>query len=400
MQHDIIKPRLRKNKTMQKTKQLTNSNILRAALMLVVVAGVAGGAKITHANQFDQQIRELSHQNATTQGVVSGLQTEATSYQDAIGRLQLQIDGIRAQIANNQAQQAVLQTQITANQATIASKKSDLGATIKAMYIDGDISTIEQLATSKDLSDFVDKEEYRNAVQGQLNAKIKEVAVLQANLQTQKNQADALLKEQRDQNSRLAADQSQQGQMLAYNSGQQAAFTSQISANTSKIAELKRKQAQENIRLFGGGSGGGMIGGGGYPWGNAACIHTGRVDGACPNYDWAVNGAIFNFSLGGYGYRNCTDWVAFRAKVAGDRVPSGLGNAKTWDDRAPSFSTPKVGAAAVSNSGIYGHVMYVEAVHGDGSITISDYNRAGTGKYDTSRLSAGAASNLRYVYFN
>lgn len=93
-----------------------------------------------------------------------------------------------------------------------------------------------------------------------------------------------------------------------------------------------------------------------------------------------------------------------RVKVAGGHVPSGLGHAKLWDDRAPSYgyavsSAPRVGSAAVSNNGYYGHVMYVEAVNADGSIVVSDYNRAGTGKYDMNTLSASTASNLRYVYF-
>lgn len=38
---------------------------------------------------------------------------------------------------------------------------------------------------------------------------------------------------------------------------------------------------------------------------------------------------------------------------------------------------PRAGAAAVIMGGAYGHVMYVESVNGDGTITVSDYNGLG-----------------------
>jgi surface antigen len=40
--------------------------------------------------------------------------------------------------------------------------------------------------------------------------------------------------------------------------------------------------------------------------------------------------------------------------------------------------------------------MYVEKVNADGTITVSDYNRAGTGKYDVNVISP---SGLVFVYF-
>ena len=61
-----------------------------------------------------------------------------------------------------------------------------------------------------------------------------------------------------------------------------------------------------------------------------------------------------------------------------------------------SGSTPKAGAAAVMNIGYYGHVMYVESVNGDGTITVSDYNFAWDGLY---RNYTRSASGLTYIYF-
>src|SRR5690606_30465490 len=129
-----------------------------------------------------------------------------------------------------------------------------------------------------------------------------------------------------------------------------------------------------------------QVGGGGYPWGYAPCLTGGHVQGYCNGYMWGYNGNFYNWANGGYAYRNCTDYVAWRVGA-----PGGLGNAKYWNDRAPAYgytvsSTPRVGAAAISEVGYYGHVMYVEAVNGDGSIVISDYNRQYTGEYMVTTL--------------
>lgn len=354
------------------------------------------------ADRFDVQINELESENDKKEDKVQALEIEADSLQGVINKLQSQINGLEAKIATNQTKKAELEKDIEKAEIELEKQKDLLGQNIKAMYLEGDISTLEMLASSKDLSDFVDKEQYRNSVKDKIRDTLDKVNALKLQLNTQKDKVEKLLREQEQLRGQIAAQKNEQHRLLNLNVSQQAAFEKQIKQNQSKIAELRQQQVLENIRLFG--SSGGITGGGGYPWGRAKCLHTGQVEGYCSNYDWAVDGSVWNWKTGGYGYRNCTDWVAYRVRVAGGNVPSGLGNANSWDDRAPDYgyrvsSVPRKGAAAVSNSGYYGHVMYVEAVNGDGSVVVSDYNRAGTGKYDATTLNAGTASTLRYVYF-
>jgi surface antigen len=370
---------------MQKIKKLSSNSSLRAALLILAVFAVLGGVKIVHADQYDAAINALNSQNESARGVLNGLQTQAGSYQEVINRLQAQIDSVRGQIAANQAQQAELQRQIAENQATIADKKSDLGATIKAMYIDGDISTIEQLATSKDLSDYVDKEEYRTSVQTQLNEKIKEIASLQAKLQTQKGTLDGLLKSQQAQNAQLSSDQEKQNQLLAYNEGQQSAYNSQIAANSGQIAALRKAQIAANARFSGGAAGSGPTCGGGYPaiWCNA------------PQDSLLDSWGMYN--------RECVSYTAFKVAASGRYMPywGGVGNANQWDDNArragiPVDGSPRAGDVAISNSGFYGHAMYVESVNSNGTINISQYNASLDGRYSTNTISRGS---LVFIHF-
>jgi peptidoglycan DL-endopeptidase CwlO len=317
---------------------------------------------------------------------VNGLLSEATSYQDAINNLQAQIDAIRAALADNQAKQVEVQRQIIEAQAKIDQQKAYLSESVKVMYIDGQLSSIEQLASSRNLSDYIDKEEYRTSVQNKIDEMIKEIAALQLKLQGQKQDLDVLIANQKQQNDQLAAAQSQQQQMLAYNESQQAAYNQQISSNNGKIAELRRQQVIANSRFLGGTAGTGSPCGGGYParWCNLpmdAVIDT-----------WGM----YN--------RECVSYTAFRVAASGRYMPywGGIGNANQWDDNArragiPVDQSPRVGDVAVSNAGYYGHVMYVEGVNGDGTINISQYNAGFDGLYSVRyNLPVG---NLVFIHF-
>ena len=135
--------------------------------------------------------------------------------------------------------------------------------------------------------------------------------------------------------------------------------------------------------------------GGGYPYDAAA---------NCANqfgtYSWCIdenrNGSYTSeeqYSARGFSYRNCTDYVAQKITSLGKTFDNTLGgrrfgNAINWDDNARALgwtvsATPKPRAIAVLNSGTYGHVAFVESVNADGSVNVSEYNRAGTGVYGT-----------------
>lgn len=81
-------------------------------------------------------------------------------------------------------------------------------------------------------------------------------------------------------------------------------------------------------------------------------------------------------------------------------LPNNLGNANTWVSRASSQgygtgSTPRVGAVAYQPASSLGHVAYVEAVHNDGTVTVSEMNWRGLYVVTERRV---AASTFTYIY--
>ena len=366
---------------------------LKIAVFAMALAGLLGGAAVVHADQFDAQINALNAKNNDARNVLGGLTAVAGSYQEKIAQLQSQVSSVEAALSASQSRQAVLQDQITAAKAKIALQRKYLGEDIKAMYVDGQLSTIEALATSKNLGDYIDKEEYRTAVQNKINASIKQIAVQQEALQKQKAELDGLVAAQQQQQQLLASKRNEQQQMLSYNQSQQAGYNQQISSNNTQIAALRRQQVAANSRFIGSYSpGSGATCGGGYPGWLCNASQDSIID------PWGM----YNRECVSYtAYKVHADYLAGRNSVD---MPywGGRGNANQWDDNARRMGlrvdqSPEPGAIAVSNSGYYGHVMYVESVNGDGTFNLSQYNASWDGRYST--RSGVSVGSLVFIHF-
>lgn len=367
------------------------ASLLSLATIAVLVAGFTVVPRV-FADQYDAQIKALQEQNASKLDAVDQLKAQASSYQDAINLLQGQISALQGQINDNLAKQADLQNKITESQAELDKQKSILGENIRVMYVEGQITTIEMLATSKNLSDFVDKEEYRTAVKNKIQTTLKQIAILQNQLKEQKTQVENLLADQRNQQAQLDASKAEQNRLLSLNTSQQTAFNNEINGNKSKIAELRKQQQLENARLFQGGGSKIIAGNNGndtYPnkWRNAA--QDSMID------SWGM----YN--------RECVSYTAWKVYESGRYMPywGGHGNANQWDDNAradgiPVDGSPRVGDVAVKNSGPYGHVMYVEHVYSDGSIYISQYNASLDGEYSEAIISASTVRNMGLLFIH
>ncbi|HET9721651.1 MAG TPA: CHAP domain-containing protein [Candidatus Saccharimonadales bacterium] len=348
---------------------------------LMAGATFIGGA--VKADQFDSQIQALENQNAANQAASDSLAATASSYQQAIDALASQINSLQQNIVNTQSQIDALDGQIKQAQAELDQEKQVLGENIKAMYLEGDISTLEILASSKNLSDYVNKQEYRNSVSDKVKASVDKVNSLKAQLQKQQDEQKGLLANLQKQQSQLQDQQNQQAQLLSYTEAQKSQYDQQISSNNSQIASLRAQQAALN-RQLGGVPSAGDPGHGGYPavWNNAA--QDTLID----------NWGMYN--------RECVSYTAWKVFQTYGYMPywGGSGNANQWpaDARAagiPTGSVPKVHSVAIWNVGYFGHAMWVEAVSGN-TIYVSQYNYDLAGHYSEMSING---SGLTYIYF-
>ncbi len=376
-------------KNINKTTVILNRFKVGAMLalgVLLVVGSIMprGGQDVLAATATCSSITECNNQIAANNSAVRNLEQEAVSYQDAIARLNSQIRQLQNQINYNRARQAKLERQIAHEQAQIQQQKIVLGDVLRSMYVDGQMSTIEMIATSNNLSDYVDKEEYRNMIQGKIQDALVEIAKLQQQLQVQKAQVEELIREERAQSAQLVTARSKQNKMLSYNKSQRASYNAQTAANQSKLAALIAAQRAANQSSSPGGyyflrfpGTARDFNGNNYPYkysGFSMSTAPGCNDGDGPD-PW------------GYCTRQCVSYAAWAVKASGRDVPMYYGSAKNWvyaarRDGVPIYSNPQPGDVAISTKGTWGHAMYVEAVSGN-QIYVSQYNQQLTGQYST-----------------
>ncbi len=354
------------------------------------------------ATDYQTQINNLSNQNSQNQANLNALKNQAGSYQQALDNYQSQIYAIENSITLNQAKLVADQQQIAADEAKIALNKGYLANDLKTMYVQGQMSTIEQLATSQNLSTFVNKQEDDIKIQDQLNSLLTSIKNLQAQAQANKNQVSVLINMENYQKTKISADQNQINQLLAMNQQQQASYNAQINANNSLIATLVAEQIAANKKLVGSGK---------VDY-SGTCGGTYPASAQGPYGPWGCNYAHSSDYLPGCTYldnwgmcnRECVSYTAWMVYENDGIDVTGFGNANQWPAEARSLgiltgSAPRVGSVAIymgGSSDPWGHAMWVKSVNGDGTITVDQYNLYYDGNfYETTISEAG----LTYIYF-
>ncbi len=229
-------------------KQLkTTSSVL---LIMVFVATLLV-APIVQADRFDDQINALNQENSVKKAQNNQLGSEATSLADTISKLQAEINVMQAKINTNKQKVAELKVEIAKAEAELDKQRATLGEIIKSLYIDGDVSTLEMLASSKDLSDFFDKQQYKESVQSKVKTTLDRVQQLKLDLNTQKESIEKITLEQQALQNQIVAQRAENDRLLGLNQAQQDSLNAQIKENSAKASQLRSQQAAENARLLG-----------------------------------------------------------------------------------------------------------------------------------------------------
>jgi len=370
---------------------VTRSSLVAAAVLMSITTPLAFTSQV-FADQYDEQIKQLQAESDNYKQQASELSVLAGSLQAELDKLTAQKAAIQQQIAQSQAKRDRLDKEIEATKKKIADTKDALGDIIADMYVDDSISPLEMLASSNSIGDYIDKQEYRSSVQENLSNTIKQINALKTQLEKQRKDVENVIRDQEAQKKTLAAKESEQAKLVEETKGQESAYQALVSRRSSEISSLRAQQAaamaaaarRYNINI-----GSGSASGGGYPsvWANA--VQDTLVD------DWG----LYN--------RECVSYAAWKVASTNRFVPhfGGAGNANQWPGTTSRYgikngSTPVAGSVAIQYVGIYGHAMYVEAVNGDGTITVSDYNNnsdgLGWGRY---HYYTRSAAGLTYIYF-
>jgi surface antigen/peptidoglycan hydrolase CwlO-like protein len=358
------------------------------------VVAIATTLQFSHssvwADRYDEQISIIQNEVNQLQSKAGELNAKANSLKATVNALNAEKRTIQAQVDLSQAKFDKLTNDIAKNEQKLAENKQVLGEIIASMYVDDTISPIEMLASSNNVGDYIDKQEYRTAASEKLNSTIAAVKELKTKLEKDKKSVERVLADQKAQKDALAAKEAEKQTLLTKTKGEEAAYRELSAGKQSEIDELRRQQAAELAARAAASGGYTDLGGdpnrGGYPaqWANAPM--NAYVD------DWGMY------------TRQCVSYAAFKVASTYGNMPywGGRGNANEWPGNAigagiPIGSVPKVGSVGVITSGEYGHVGWVESVNNDGTITISHYNVGWNGEF--ARWVVSPSYFDTYIYF-
>ncbi|MGH7196258.1 MAG: CHAP domain-containing protein [Candidatus Saccharimonadales bacterium] len=361
-------------------------------VLLLVLAFCLALAPVTsaYADMYDDQIRALQNEVDQYQSEASRLRGQADTLQNQLNTLEAEKSALQKQISLNEAELARLNDEIKKTEERLENQKELLGQNLRSMYLESSISPLEMIASANSISDYIDKQEYRNTIRDRVQKSMTEIRDLKEQLDKQKIAVEQKLTDQKEQRGVLAQKSAEQANLLAQTQGQEAAYQKLASQRNSRIAELVAQQKAANLR-WGGNISYGPNCGGGYsgPWNWCNAPLDAYVD------KWGMY------------TRECVSYTAFKVWQSGRHMPywGGRGNAKQWDDNARAAgisvdSNPRAGDVAVWNVGYYGHVMYVEAVRGNGDIYISEYNFDWTGRYSERTISADTWRSQGFVFIH
>lgn len=338
------------------------------AVLLVVSASIQIlGSLTTKADsisEIQRKIEALEKQSDAYNKEAARLGAEADTLQNKLDKISAEKAAVQTKIDSNQLAYDKLTEEIAVNEKKIENNKDALGDTIADLYVDDKISPLEMLASSKNIGDYLDKQEYRASVRDQLTSTITTIKELKKQLEGQKAELEKVLDDQKAQRTILAGKESEQQQLVSETKGSEEAYKTLVANNASSINGLKAEAAAIQAAIAaaqGAGSSarGSALSSTDYPFYPSGCAY--------------VND--------GYGYFKCqcVSYVAYR--LAADPRNSGfsnLGNANDWYNDGYTVGAGDVqrGDVIVWVYGVYGHVMYVEGVSG-GMISFTDFNGYG-----------------------
>lgn len=374
---------------MKREISITNARVSRIiyAATAILAAGVSSAQPLA-ARDYQAEIDALKAEVGGLSGTVDNLQLRGDTLEEAMANLQAQINHLQSQIADNQNKRDELTGKITKAKNDIVEREDVLSQNLRRMYLSSDMSSLEQVASSKSISEYVDKQEYRNRIQERVSTALNEIETLKQQLEGQKKKVERLILDDQAMKQQVDTQKAAKAKLLAQTRGKEAKYQEVIAGKQEKITDLQAQQAaaiaaaaaQANSRFVSFGSGGG-----GYPYAGVSMF-------PCQGDPW------------GMCMRQCVSYTAWKVASTGRHMPfwGGIGNANQWPGNAqavgiPTGYTPKAGAVAVMMSGPYGHTMYVEKVlNGGAQIRVSEYNYAWDGRY-TERIQSSAG--LIYIYF-
>lgn len=370
-----------------------------------VLVAIASPLQLTsgdvHADQYDDQINAIQNEVNQYQAQADKYHKKADTLQAAVNALTAEKNAIQSQLDLSQAKFDKLTNQIAKNKKKLKENQKALGEIIADLYVDGEVSPLEMLASSKNVGEFMDKNTYQSAIRDKLNSTISSIKTLKEKLENDQKAVKKVLEEQKSQRAALAAKEAQKQALLSQTRGSEAAYKKKVANGQAQMAAVAAEQQAALARATGGGA---------YNYGTIGSFqfrnYSGNM-GCTGGYTYCGPQDSYSDPWGLYN-RECVSYTAWAVVNRFNKYVTnfaGAGNAYQWPSTAQSMGAytdhnPSVGSVAIlpptPGFSPIGHAMLVESIQGGGWVHVSQYNFGGTGEYSTMDIQS---SGVVFVHF-
>lgn len=335
-----------------------------AGLIILALLIIASLPK-AYASTIDekrQQIKDLQNQISANQQDLKSISKEAADLTTQVAMMdgqikdtELQISLTEAEIEQTQAQINELVGQIRQKEAELAVQKNNLAESMRVVYENPQESTIEIVVGANSLTDIVNRTQYMEAIQSQIEGTVQKISDLKTDLENKRKDQEKkkaelgdLLKQQNDYHAGLVNQKAAKDALLSETKGQESNYQKMLSA---QYADLDR--ANSELRRLEGGT----IG----------------VAGSYPVPYWPLHGYISAY----FGACGCEAYFCGRCHTGIDIVAPPLTPIRpAKDGQVVSVVTGCQDFRGVTCGSGYGN--NVRVLHADGYTSIYGHMSAGT----------------------
>ncbi len=289
----------------------------------------------------------------------------AAEHQNAVGRLNQEINTKEAQINVALNKIASLRQEISDKIAALTEQKTALAEVLNDLNHDKNTDLILLIASSKNITDLTEKQARESSIKNQIAAYAEKIEQTKQELEQEKQSQEIIEAGLKDEQAQIANLRNEQASL-------QTKYENDAAAYEADAEEARRIQADEIAKAIAAASraaGGHAVVSGGfdsYPYA-----------GQCPGVNWRYTGYV-ETAYGG-ALCECTGYAGWKAhEYWGYSIPWAA-DAKGWGYYATVYglrfdSNPAPHTIGVQYAGIWGHVVWIEHVNGDGTVDVSEYN--------------------------
>lgn len=213
-----------------------------------------------YADRLQSQLDDIEQEIESSEAHADNLHQEAATLKEAISQIESDAANLERQIKQSRLEKKDLDRKIEDTKEKIAQNQDVLASTVSDLYVDNTMTPIEMLASSNSIGDYVDKQEYRNAVRDQVAVAINTIKDLREELEEKSVAVTEVLARQSSQEKQLVAKKKEQSELLAQTQGQERKYKERVNnlkeereSTMAAIEEAMRQAAASESGSVGGG---------------------------------------------------------------------------------------------------------------------------------------------------